>query len=439
MTIKKCITIICLAFLLGGCSCKHTIVIDEKIDPTCELPGMTEGQHCGDCGEVLVEQEVIEPLGHDTVIDEAVAPSCLKEGLTEGSHCSRCGKVFIKQETVPALGHNFQINDEDCRCLNCNLVVPVYHVLNDVCLACRNDSYMNVLNYGVGTAEQSKPNKVTIEWPLNDNVDYLVELLCDKKQITKNIFGNSISFSNLFVDTFYTVNVYSADELVYTTYFKTANDLVRTIDVDGVVNFRDIGGKTNVDGKKIRQGMIYRSGAFNVSNTSIPTLLATEAGVNTLLNDLEIKTEIDLRKQGTHENGGLTDSSLLGDSVKYYHFPISNGLDDNALLRQIFHLFSDISNYPIDFHCVIGTDRTGFVGCILDCLLNLSKDDIYFDYLFSNLSDIKGSRAPTRKIPYVDLLNAPGNSIQEKTINHLLSVGVTIDEIESILQILIEK
>lgn len=82
----------------------HTgnVVTDEAVPHTCTEDGLTEGSHCGDCGETIVAQEV-DPAAHtDVVIDEAVPHTCTQDGLTEGSHCEDCGVTVIAQEVDPA-------------------------------------------------------------------------------------------------------------------------------------------------------------------------------------------------------------------------------------------------------------------------------------------------------------------------------------------------
>ncbi len=86
--------------------CAHTNTVKlEGKDATCDEAGLTEGEKCESCQEVLVAQQVIPALGHTEVVDAAKAPTCTETGLTEGKHCSVCDEVLVAQTVVPAAGH----------------------------------------------------------------------------------------------------------------------------------------------------------------------------------------------------------------------------------------------------------------------------------------------------------------------------------------------
>jgi len=55
------------------------------------------------------------PHEHTPVTDPGVAPDCLNYGLSEGSHCSVCGEILVPQEQLAPLGHVYtDPSDESC-------------------------------------------------------------------------------------------------------------------------------------------------------------------------------------------------------------------------------------------------------------------------------------------------------------------------------------
>ena len=84
--------------------CDHEanyIVIDDAVPATCEMNGLTEGKHCGFCGEVIVQQKIIKARGHEwnrgVIIKQ---PTVQKEGIKRVT-CSICHKN--REEVLPKL------------------------------------------------------------------------------------------------------------------------------------------------------------------------------------------------------------------------------------------------------------------------------------------------------------------------------------------------
>ena len=83
----------------------HTVVIDQRVEPTCVDFGLTEGSHCGECGETIKAQEVISPKGHKAKNLASQPSTCTETGLTAGAYCEVCQEVLIYQSIIPAKGH----------------------------------------------------------------------------------------------------------------------------------------------------------------------------------------------------------------------------------------------------------------------------------------------------------------------------------------------
>ncbi len=77
----------------------ETFVVDAAVPAGCVTTGLTEGSHCGTCGEVIVAQEETPALGHGELVHtEKVAPTKETEGLKENWFCPVCGKYYTDAE-----------------------------------------------------------------------------------------------------------------------------------------------------------------------------------------------------------------------------------------------------------------------------------------------------------------------------------------------------
>ncbi len=78
----------------------HTEIADQAVAPTCTKTGLTAGSHCGVCGVIIIEQNVVSMLAHsygDLV--PAVAPTCSAGGNIAYYQCSSCKGYFAEDKT----------------------------------------------------------------------------------------------------------------------------------------------------------------------------------------------------------------------------------------------------------------------------------------------------------------------------------------------------
>ena len=303
----------------------------------------------------------------------------------------------------------------------------------------------DVSPYADGTEEKSRPLPVTIDFSdISD--DYIKaefsEDVSFEDALTVDIREKKAEIYNLKVGTKYYVRAKTSEgKTGEIRAFLTEDACPRNLYISGVTNARDLGGYTTPNGK-IRQGLLYRTGRLNHNKTETPEPSITEAGIRTMVDDLKIKTEVDLRKSSNNEIGGLT-ASVLGESVSYHNLPMSYDLDmlsaNDDSLCELFRLLSDESNYPLFFHCSIGTDRTGYSAFLMLTVLGASQEDIYRDYMFSNFGAIGSDRTILNVMGFaLYIALQEGATQQRKAENYLLSIGVKQEEIDAFRRIMIE-
>ena len=323
----------------------------------------------------------------------------------------------------------------------------------NVCLANKTVKEVYV-DYVVGKSDELsdgtdkfKGSPVVLKWaakPAYDNYAVNISLSADLKDgEAYETVEPSLTLTDLFVGETYYWQVSSEvdGKTVKSDLFTFTTDASpRTIYLDGVSNTRDIGGYKSINGKKLKQGMIYRGG--NPDDI-------TENGLAAAIGLYGIKTQLDLR---TAEEAGK--GCAFGESVNYinvsgaYYIGGKTGLDfeDNkSVIANELRVFTEEKNYPVYFHCALGRDRTGTLAMLIEGLCGVSESDILLDYELSSLS-VSGTK-DKNKISYminnlfkptIEYIKGFGDgSLQSGCEKFLTSCGLTKTEINKIIEIMV--
>lgn len=173
----------------------------------------------------------------------------------------------------------------------------------------------------------------------------------------------------------------------------------RRLALDSVHNARDLGGLTGADGRRLRDGKLFRSG--NPGRASAADI--------EFLSGLGLQAVIDFRA----DSEKAQDEAHFGERFPWIASPVLDGnmsmavllpkLRDstqaaaNAMMVDIYRDFPSRYQAPFGsflqtaatgktllFHCTAGKDRTGFASLLLLSALGVSQDDIVANYLESN-------------------------------------------------------
>jgi len=199
---------------------------------------------------------------------------------------------------------------------------------------------------------------------------------------------------------------------------------IEKIKVKKLRNTRDLGQFETLDGKKVKPGVLFRSG--RIDRLSVK-------GIKKFLGKYNITTIIDLRTQvEVNESKHFTYPNF----VDFYHIPVLNqqffGITheinkmSRAMMEQrkkisenytgedyliemyksivfepssqrhfatVFDILTSKNEGALLYHCTGGKDRTGILSLFILTLLGVSEEDILDDYVASNVFNANYNRS----------------------------------------------
>ena len=233
----------------------------------------------------------------------------------------------------------------------------------------------------------------------------------------------------------------------------------RQIELDGCVNFRDLGGYPTLDGRRLRWRRIFRSDALHELSPS---------DVKRLRGELALSDILDLRSSGELAAEGR--GPLAEEAIAFHHTPLFDGdtmSSDHSDARTmslgeryvgllefarpqiatVIRLLADAEGGAV-FHCAAGKDRTGLISAVLLGVLGVSDELIVSDYarsadqidaIIDRVMRMKGYEEALEKMP-ADTLHAKPESMEAllahvgsqhgSMLDYLCTSGVDLDVIE---------
>lgn len=213
----------------------------------------------------------------------------------------------------------------------------------------------------------------------------------------------------------------------------------RALSLQGVSNFRDLGGYTGRDGRPVRWRRLFRSAHLGELTASDITLLAglgvrrvfdfrgvdERGGAPCALPDAEVHSlaiepsVVQRMSEHLAKGEALTGSQMVAYMQQTYRDFVHNNTPCFAQLMS--HALA--SDAPLVFHCTAGKDRTGFAASMLLMALGVSREQVVEDYLLTN-------RLLRRKLHVGGLLPPEARAILE---------GVQIEFLDAALDVVAQE
>ena len=178
-----------------------------------------------------------------------------------------------------------------------------------------------------------------------------------------------------------------------------------------LINFRDFGGYVTEDGKYVKTGIFYRSGALGYFTIMEDQQLFLSLGINTVIDLRSNKERRRLKDIQIGEENRIEISAMIDDHGNDIDFSPKYMLKLSQLFQMKKHdsfldyycithysrlffnneAFKEILNQmlehqvPLLIHCSAGKDRTGIAVALILLLLGVDRETIMEDYLLTNM------------------------------------------------------
>jgi protein-tyrosine phosphatase len=206
----------------------------------------------------------------------------------------------------------------------------------------------------------------------------------------------------------------------------------RILPLEALFNVRELGGYPAFEGRRVKWGLLYRSG----------DLYTLTDGDRVFLEERGIRTVVDFR--GPHERARSPDKAI-GTVEKTWELTIDAGnmmdlsgmqagasgegmmgdlyrvlVDEaTAVYRQFFRLLADTHAAPLLFHCSAGKDRTGLAAALILFALGTDRETVFADYELSTACLKDKYRAIINEKPHLEPLMTVRRSYLEAALERI--------------------
>jgi protein-tyrosine phosphatase len=257
--------------------------------------------------------------------------------------------------------------------------------------------------------ERTAPDKVTVSWTAKGPVD----LFWADHPVSDPALAKLVSAKDR--DGRQEVTVDTAVRPYFLIRDQTDGAVVdvaeRVVPLEQGSNFRDIGGYQGADGKHVRWGLIYRSGA---------TAMLTPGDV-ARVRGLGLHNLVDLRSSEERVLAPTRIDGVPYAAVGYSMAEILRmasqgptgglyGQLPTMLVPQMRLVFDALKRHegPIAYNCSAGQDRTGFATAMVLSALGVPRDTIVKDYHLSTTY-----RHPEWEMPPINAAAFPDNQVAQ--------------------------